>query len=472
MKPNILFIFDDQHRHSAMGCYGNRTVRTPAFDRFAGQGMVFDQAFSSCPICSPFRGQVLTGNYSHTNGVACNEYELFSNQVTLARALEPAGYRSAYIGKWHLGYPPYTEQKRHGFDLLAAYNCRHDYDGFVYHENEGERVRVEGWGPTGETDRALRFIEEHVENHPDAPFLCMLGWGPPHWSGPDYDDYPVRFKHYDPSEVDLPPNVPRAMAEFARGEIAHYYGMVEGLDHEFGRLMDALDRLGLAENTIVVFTSDHGDHLSAHGYGKPFDRWLHPTRQGSKATPFDESIHIPLLVRGPGVGSGRTDVLFSSVDFMPTILSLCGIEDRPPMQGTDLSAIVGGGDEEGPDSVYLQIIGQGWPDRHRWIGHWRALRTRDWVYARWIDDADGPFLFDRRNDPYEMKNLYGDPAHRHVRDELEGKLRRWMKNTDDPFETGERHAVTGELMLGQRLTSHRFDDVWFRRGGYASDAGG
>lgn len=458
MKPNIVFVFSDQQRHSALGCYGNQVVKTPNLDRFAGQGMVLENTFSSCPICGPYRGQLLTGRYSHANGVVDNEYGLFRDQPTLAQTLGAAGYRTGFIGKWHLGYGPYTKDKRHGFDYMAANNCSHRHYEIDYHTNETGPFKTDTWGPTGHTDLAISFIDEHVGKHGAEPFLLMLGWEPPHWVGPNYDVYPDEFKTYDPANVDLPPNVPAQMAAFARNEIAHYYGSITAFDREFGRLMEALERSGQAENTIVVFTSDHGDHLSSHGYGKPMDQWLHHTKRASKATPFNESIHVPLLVRWPaGVRPGsRTDAMFSSVDFMPTLLKMCGVDIPNGVQGTDLSHLLVGADGKGPDSAYLQILGPGWPHRGPWVGFWRGVRTRDWVYARWKDDECGPMLFNCAADPFEMTNLAGRPEHVAKQAEMESRLQEWMKQTGDPFETGPRNPGTGMLELGQEFTNEKW----------------
>jgi len=454
-KPNILLIFDDQHRYSALGRSGNKVIQTPNMDRLAAQGLVFDRAFSSCPICSPFRGQVLTGRYAHKNGVVDNEYRMRADQVTLPQALKSAGYRTGFVGKWHLGYPPYTEDKRYGFDDMAAYNCNHSYYKVAYFENEEGPVKIDGWAPEEETSLAIRFLEAHRETHSETPFFLMLGWGPPHWP---YDQYPEEFDIYNPDDVDVPPNVPEQMDAFARKEIAHYYGNITALDAQMGTLLEALDRLGLTENTIVVFTSDHGDHLSSHGYGKPMDRWMHPIMRASKATPYNESIHIPFLIRYPDRirQERRSQALLSSVDVMPTLLALCGIDIPNGVQGADLSHVVL--NQEGPerDSVYLQILGPGWPHRGKWVGFWRGLRTDRWVYARWKDHDYGPLLFDCQNDPYEMHNLAGDSAYAEVQCELEKRLNQWIEQTDDPFDAGDRDPETGMLLLGQEFTHEKW----------------
>ena len=458
-RPNILLVFADQHRYSALGSSGNAVIHTPNLDRLAGQGMVLDRAYSSCPICSPFRGQVLTGRYAHQNGVVDNEYQMRTDQPTLARLLKSAGYHTGFVGKWHLGYGPYTEEKRYGLDYLAANNCDHNYYKVEYFENETGPIKIDCWAPEEETSLAVRFMEEHQKQASDSPFFLMLGWGPPHWP---YDQYPEQFDIYDPDEVDLPPNVPKQMEAFARQEIAHYYGNITGLDAQLGRVTSALDRMGVADDTIVLFSSDHGDHLSSHGYGKPMDTWMHHTMRASKATPYEESIHIPFIARFPGriPGGTRSEALFSSVDVMPTVLRLCGLQTPTETQGADLSHVLLANAGPLSDSVYLQILGPGWPNnektRGKWVGFWRGVRTARWTYARWFGDMSGPWLFDCDADPYQMNNLAGEPEYSEIQAQLEARLRRWIAETGDPFETGDRDPRTGMLLLGQQFTHEKW----------------
>jgi arylsulfatase A-like enzyme len=449
-QPNIIFIFSDQQRYNTMGCTGNAVIRTPAFDRLAAEGVLFRQAFSSCPICSPYRAQILTGCYSHKNGVLDNEYKLFEDQTTLAQALKASGYRTGYVGKWHLGYGPYTPGKRYGFDYMAAYDCQHHYFDVAYWENETGPIKIEQWAPAGETDLAIRFMQNHRKQCKDKPFLLMLSWGPPHWP---YEEYPQEYALYRPEMVDVPPNVPEQMKHFAQKEIAHYYGNITGLDTQMGRLMNWLEENGLREDTILCFSSDHGDHLSSHGYGKPMDAWLHHSKRASKATPYEESIHIPFILSYPkGVDGGTsTDTLFSSVDVMPTLLSLAGVDIPNGVQGQDLSHAALGNEGPQPDSVYLQILGPGWPHRGDWVGYWRGLRTQRWLYARWFGGGD-VWLFDRENDPHEINNLAGNPEYALIQEKMEQRLQQWIEDTADPFETGERDPTTGMLCLGQEFT--------------------
>jgi arylsulfatase A-like enzyme len=461
-RPNIVFVFADQLRYSALGCCGNAVVQTPHLDALAQEGLCMDSAFSSCPICSPYRGQVLTGKYAHANGCLDNEYELDQSQETLPQVLGRAGYRTAYVGKYHLGYGPYTEQKRHGFDLMAAYNCNHRHNEVSYYLNEDGPTPIDTWAPTGETDLALGIIDSYLQEPEKRPFCLVMSWGPPHWSGDDYDDYPASYDAYDPDAIVLRPNVPRQMGAFARQETAHYYGNITALDHEVGRIARFLAERGLEEHTIFCFSSDHGDHLSSHGYGKPFDTWLHHSKRASKATPYEESIHIPFLLRYPArVAPGqRSETMFSSVDVMPTLLGLAGIDVPDGVQGLDLSHIALGEEGPEPDSAYLQILGPGWPHRGPWVGFWRGVRTQRWTYARWYGSGD-VWLFDRQSDPFEMKNLAGDPAHAAVQERLERRLRQWIDETGDPFETGARDPSTGMLKLGQRFTHKK----WYEASG-------
>ena len=457
--PNILFVFADQLRYDSLGCNGNRIVRTPHLDALAAEGVCFDQAFSSCPVCAPYRGTVLTGNYPHVNGVVDNEYRLFDDQRTLAHRLGEAGYRTAYIGKSHLGGGPYTPNCRYGFDDMIANHCTHHYYQVSYYRNEQGPIRIDGYAPFEETRLALDWIRDHRDRCGDQPFAAVLGWGPPHWTGAGgdncYDQYPDEYRIYDPGKMELADNVPVQFRGFAAREMADYYGMVTSLDDYMGRLLAGLDEMGLADDTIVCFSSDHGDHLSAHGYGKPRDSWMHHTLRASKITPHNESVRIPFILRWPGGSPAcrRTDVMFNSVDVMPTLLSLAGLGGCNNVQGRDLSHAVSGGAGENPDSVYLQILGPGWPARAKLTGLWRAVRTPTHLYARWHDCGGKRMLFDIQDDPLEMHDLIDDPESAAIAEQMEARLQQWIAETNDPFDTGERVGETEMLNLGQATTS-------------------
>ncbi len=468
-KPNILYIFADQLRYSALGSSGNDIVYTPNLDKLAGQGVVFDNAFSSCPICSPYRAQIITGRYSHKNGVMDNQYKPRTDQKTIHHVLKEAGYHTAHIGKWHLGFGPYTKDKRYGLDYIFAHNCNHHYYQVSYYENERGPIETNRWSPIVETDKAIEFMEQHCKKNNGTPFSLFIGWGPPHNGhrggyGPDdthelYDQYPGKYNVYDPAEIKLRSNVPRPLAPFTRTEIADYYSNVTGLDEQMGRLIKKLEDLGIAENTIVCFSSDHGDHLRSHGYGNPCSWWIHPSKRTNKATPHEEAIHIPFILRWPAKvkASLRTETMFSSVDVMPTLLSLCGLDIPKQVQGKDLSHAAMGKQGAEPDSVYLQILGPGWPGRKDFVGFWRGVRTKRWVYARWKDNEYGPWLFDREKDPYELDNLAGQKEYAEIQAKMERRLQQWIKETDDPFDTGKRNPETRILQLGQKINRRKDD---------------
>jgi arylsulfatase A-like enzyme len=460
-QPNVIFVFADQLRYDALGCNGNRFVRTPHLDAMARRGMVLDNAFSSCPICAPYRGQLLTGRYSHANGVMCNEYKLWDGQPTLARVLSERGYRTAFVGKWHLGYGPYPAEKRMGFEDLIAYNCTHHYYGVEYWHNESGPHEIREYAPRGETELALDTITRYRTETPDRPFCLAMSWGPPHWTDyqggeRDYGCYPREYDTYNPDELEIPENVPGPLRPYARREFADYYAMVTSLDDCMGRVFEGLEKLGLTENTIICFTSDHGDHLGAHGAGKPGYDWIPAELRDGKATPYEESIHLPFIVQCPETipAHVRSDAFFSSVDVMPTLLGLCGAKIPGTVQGCDLSeAFLGRKPESSPHSIYLQILGPGWPSRGIMFGHWRGVRTERYVYARYRFPEIKRVLFDRRTDPGEMNNLAGKPEAQPVLEQMEKMLQEWIQKTDDPFDTAECLPATGMLDIGQQLSS-------------------
>ena len=457
MATNLLFVFSDQQRYSAVGANGNSVVRTPHLDRMAVEGMVCDSMFSNHPLCSPFRAILLTGRYGWKNGVIDNELEPFRDIPTFPGALRDAGYHTGHVGVWHLGVPPYTKENRYGLDYLAAVKgVGGNYYDQSYYENDASPTQHEGWSPVTETDLAIRFLEQHQSYRGKDPFALFVSWRPPHWP---YQQHPKEYQLYQPEEVDLPGNVPIQMADFARREITDYYACCTGLDAEMGRLLATLNRLNLSENTIVCYSSDHGDHLSSHGFGKPYDSWMHPSMRASKATPYDESAHIPFIIRWPGViaPGARSSTYMGAIDIVPSLLSACEVPLPEGLQGRDVSSVWRGEGlpqelENTPDaneSVYLMNMGNGWPDRLAWVGRWRGVRTTRYTYARWFDNERGPWLFDRKDDPLEMRNIVNSAEAKGALEEMEYRLHRWMEATSDPFEYGKR-GPRGYLDVGQR----------------------
>jgi arylsulfatase A-like enzyme len=256
-----------------------------------------------------------------------------------------------------------------------------------------------------------------LEAHRDEPFCLVLSWGPPH---DPYDCVPERFRRlHDPAAIALRPNVPEAVADEARRDIAGYYAHVTALDGLMGRLMTRLDELGLADSTLVVFTSDHGDMLGSQGHVR-------------KQKPWEESIGVPLIMRRPGlVPAGRTTgALIGIVDVLPTILGLAGAGDTGGMDGRDLSGAATG-DVPGREDV---LLGEPCPVDEAptgGIAEWRGLRTPRYTYARTLD---GPWvLYDNEADPYQIRNLVGDAGAANLLRDLDERLGRRLRESGDPF---------------------------------------
>jgi arylsulfatase A-like enzyme len=396
-------------RFSALGCMGNAVVKTPHLDRLAEQGLLLENAFSCSPVCGPYRAQLMTGRYGHSTGVIKNDIKLPSEEITIAEVLKGAGYATGYIGKWHLsggrvqpwGTPEragyVNPEDRQGWDYWAALECKHRYYDTLYYLNSPEPVPVKGYEPEVQTDLAIEYMRQHR----DRPFCLMLSYGPPH------NPYlpPAAYDTYEPEEVPLRPNVPKDQEQTVRKNLAQYYGLVTSLDDNMGRLMQTLDELGLADNTIVCFSSDHGDMLGSQGHV-------------AKQRPWEESIHIPFLLRYPRrIKAGqRRDTLFASVDVMPTLLGLCNAPIPAKVQGVDLSAHFLGRSNDAPAFVFFA-------NTHHDNGpgsDWRGIRTKEWMYAY---AAEGDWvLYNVSEDPYELNNLIGDPAHQAKRDDLRALL--------------------------------------------------
>ena len=344
--PNIVFVFADQLRFSALGCMAGAPgvggeaefVKTPHFDSIAADGAVFTHAISSTPVCSPFRTGLQSGRYSHTGG-----FKLRADEITLPRVLKSEGYATGYIGKWHMtpvsahgagGRVP--AEYREGWDFFAGLEVSHDYfDTQIFVNDEPEPRPIPGYESAAQTDLAIEFIERNSE----GPFLLMLSWGPPH----NPYEPPPEHDAYDPDGVPLRPNVPAGRAAEARKTLARYYGQVSSLDEQMGRLLVRLDELGIAENTVVCFTSDHGDMLHSQG-------------QLLKRRPWDESARIPFVMRWPAKlkAGTRHDFPFGSVNFMPTLLGFAGAPIPEGVQSVDLSRQIIGEGGPLPTEVFLE----------------------------------------------------------------------------------------------------------------------
>lgn len=393
-KPNVLYVFSDQQRASAIGCaQGDEDLETPNFDALAGEGMRLESAVSNSPVCTPYRAMLMTGLYGHHTGVTTNNcYPDLSRHPHIGRTFSDAGYRCGYIGKWHLGEEVRLDAghaMRLGFDdeWFVPLKGRHNNPNREHAINSRETEVGEGLDRTeAETNRAIDFINRQDG---DKPWCLFVSWYPPHppleapsrYVGPyldrDLRKHPTTWKLVHEEEIAL-----------LNGNYAHYYGLIAQLDAEIGRLMDALTESGQAENTIVVFTSDHGEMLGSQGLY-------------SKHWPYRESSQVPFLVRWPGKieADCTLGMPFGTPDIFPTLCGLAGIEVPEGLDGVDCSRAFLGG-QPPRESAYLMMQHGYVP----WPG-WRGLRTQRYNYAR--TESAPWILFDLDNDPFEERNLVG-----------------------------------------------------------------
>jgi arylsulfatase A-like enzyme len=410
--PNVLFVQVDQWRAQSFSQPGQPDPLLPKLNRFAGQSCQWTRAYTVSPKCSPNRASIITGRYAHQHGVTGNNIRLLKSETGIAQVFRRAGYRTHWIGKWHLdgkadpGFVP--RKRRQGFRTFRGFNRGHDYLAWVSFTNSGAKRKFTQYQPIKQTDWALSFLEKHGHE----PFFLFLAWGPPH---PPYKA-PKRYKELVPGSFPVRPNVPDSFAEsdqiqkWLRGEATHRVA----LDQQFGRLMRGLRDLNLKRKTIVVFTSDHGDLLGSH------------TPKQRKGQPFEEAVRVPLLFRWPGViprGSVE-ETPISSADIMPTLLSLCGLSVSTPVAGQDLSGVMLA-DQPGPDTLYYQGgFGKS--------SEWRAVVTEsDKLVLRL--NTGRVSLYDLINDPFELIDLGTSPLHQARVDELRDELRRLADDLNDPI---------------------------------------
>jgi arylsulfatase A-like enzyme len=436
MPQNMLFIFSDQQRAGDMGCEGNPQALTPHLDQMAAEGVRFTNALSTCPVCTPYRAALLTGKYPLSNGMVINDVRLPVTELSLARVLRDAGYATGYFGKWHLdgpyrgGWTP-PGPRRQGFDTWAAAECCHDYMKSWYYRDDPDPIWIEGYESDHFTDLTIEFIRAWAEgawaggawaggawagvsSRPQC-FCAFLSLSPPH---NPYDDMPEQYKVHDPERMILRPNVPAQDEDLARDQYAGYYSHITALDRNVGRLRAALDELRLTENTLVIYTSDHGDMLRSHG--------LH-----EKQLPYEESIAVPFIACQPGrVPEGTVrDTLLNAPDLMPTLLAHLEVDCPSTVEGADLSFALRGRIGHEPASAFIANPLPFMP--HRAIPEWRGVRTKTHTY---VETLDGPWmLYDNVADPYQLRNLVAEADAETTRAELATDLEGWLARLRDQF---------------------------------------
>jgi arylsulfatase A-like enzyme len=421
-QPNVLWIFSDQHRPHAMGCYGDPNVPTPNLDRLAAEGMRFTRAYSNAPLCSPFRACLYTGQTISTHGVISLHRPLLPRQPVLPEVLRERGYHTAHMGKWHLsgGAAPchfVSGYFRPGWDEWIGWENSNEPFATEYHTGESPRPlrTLDGYQTDALTGLAIEWLRDGRPT--DRPWVLVLSVEPPHPPNEAPEAYMRRFAD---TPLELPPNFdadhPKAGEHERR--LRGYYAQIANLDDNVGRLLAALEQTGQLDETIIFYFADHGDLMGSHG------------RMG-KSRPEEESSRIPLLVCWPGrVPAGAvSDALIGGIDLMPTLLGLLGIEVPPGVEGRDLAGAITR-DEAGPDSLLIQYETTFFPFTPRTV--FRCLQTPRWTYGHFL--VDGPtHLYDLEADPWQMQNLIDSPDHAAVRAELAEMLRQRLAALGDDF---------------------------------------
>ena len=443
-RPNLLFFMTDDQARWSLGVYGNTDSRTPNMDRIGKEGAVFTNAFVATPVCSPSRATFFTGRYGTQLGITdwINGAEakagvgLPEDAVTWPAVLQQAGYRTALVGKWHLGEKPHCRPRSQGFDeffgIVGGGSAPMNPELTV----NGELKRFEGPTPDVMADAAMRFLDERAKSA-DQPFALCLFFREPHQPyAPVTPADSAPFEKLDPKTPNVPPFVD---PEVNKERYRKYYGSIHAADRNVGRVLAKLDELKLAEDTIVLFTSDHGYNIGQHGvYTKGNASWVGGTRQGPKRpNMFEESIRIPLLVRWPKVVKPGTTVeqMVSNVDTFTSVLRMLNVPapaDAPKGDGLDFSPLLRGEPvEKWRDAIYGQY------DLHNsGLAFMRMVRTPKWKLVRHHFSNGLDELYDLANDPGEKDNLYNKPAGKAARAELQAKLTAWQQSIDDPILRG------------------------------------
>lgn len=456
-RPNILFVMTDDQTVQEMSCYGNRILQTSNMDRIAHGGTRFANCFTTNALCAPARATVLTGCFSHIHGIRGNSEkadaieELDPDVPTFPELLQSSGYRTALVGKYHI------RQEPRGFDDWVIHPGQGRYFDPVYIEN-GTRVQKKGYASDITTDMALEFLRK---TDPSQPFCLVYQFKAPHRPfspAPRHadmfqdieipepetfnDDYATRRiacvaedMQFDRSLAGDYEDLPRGLSREERKKwiyqrfIKDRYRTLCGVDENLGRVLDHLDERGLAEDTLILYTSDHGYFLGEHGwYDKRFM--------------YEPSIRIPLVARYPRLGAAGhvSDELVMNIDFAPTILDFAGVPIPQGMQGRSLRSLMeGASTEDWRPSIYYAYYENSWelhgkgdeamaePYRyftaHR-IGPHRGVRTGRYKLIEYYSEGEYWELFDLKQDPNELKNLYGDPAYAALVADLKEDLRR------------------------------------------------
>lgn len=447
--PDILLILPDQLRKDMVGCYGRPMVETPGMNRLASEGLVIDNAISPCPVCTPYRGMLMTGRYPTHSGVLNNFVETspVQNPQALAVVLARAGYETAYIGKWHLAPGEYSGESDHpsfvppgperlGFQHWEAYNFHMEFNNYWYYSDTPEKIYDNRY----ETDAVFQQAVELLKSRPvnGSPLFLVISPHPPH---PPFgeSDAPAGYLDQVPTELPWSGNVPEENPRDTEA-MRVYLSMVRNLDDNVAMLADYLDEAGRSDTTLLIFTSDHGEMHGSHG-------------MLNKMVPYAEALDVPLIFRWPGAiqAGSRSDTLFGPMDYLPTLASIAGGEIPSYAEGDDLSELIldHGAGTSAPDRELLTMnFSSHWnyfrsdtpetAEDWRCWPEWRGLRTKRHTYARWLDGREE--LYDNLEDPLQLENRATDPEYEATLDLHRQGMRRRMQEAHDEFLPGVAYA--------------------------------
>jgi len=451
-RPNIVFVFDDQYRQDV-----SRFIPTPHAERLSQEGITFRNSLSTTPLCTPYRGMLMTGRYPTHSGIVMNFINAspLQNPDCLGNVFAAAGYDTGFIGKLHLAaaelvaespFGPYTSARaeyrkthpnpefvppgagRLGFDFWQAYNFHEDFNNYWYYEDTPEKI----YSGKYETDTIIGQTISYIEKHKNGnkPFLVVAAPHPPHtpWRT---DHLPEGYLDKIPSARDLfqPPNVPQDHNPVPPEQWRMYLAMAKNFDDNLGRLMDYLDRSGVGQDTILVSTADHGEMGGSHG-------------RGGKMVPYAESTNIPLIMRWPGkIPAGVvSDALYTPMDHLPTLCGLAGIDAPSEADGEDLSKIVRGQARSLRDTVLMGNYSSHWDffQTGTSFPEWRGVHTDRYTYVKWL--AGQEELYDNLEDPFQMRNLAAEASAGITRDELRWRMKELMISAHDDFLNGKQYS--------------------------------
>ena len=441
--PNVLFLMTDQLTASVLRFYGGKGVPTPNLEALAARGMTFDNMVSTCPVCTPFRSMWLTGRHPQTTGHVVNSMTTRYDEIGWGDVFSHAGYDTGYIGKWHLhrgSFPRFNGdfyipegRARLGFNWWRGYNLHADFlDGKINLGSGGKIVPWEGY----ETDALTKLTFEFLDHgrDPDKPFCLMVNPHQPHSGRIKGSDRMAPDKYYDrlPAKLPRPEALDAAAFKAFEKEYRDYYAMILAVDDMLGDMVAGLEKRGLLDSTIVVFTTDHGTQLGIYPIRNCSPFW-------AKKMHWETNVRTPMVIHWPEAFSGgrRCDTLTAPVDLLPTFCGLCNIKVPPTVEGIDLSRAWRG--EEGAveqHAVYMMNFTyrfdhcqDGW--------EWRGVRTKTHTYARYLDGKT--YLFDNRRDPWQQNNLIDSEEHRQPAAEYEDMLQALMKKRNDKLWSGSHY---------------------------------